>query len=69
MSEIQVLAIGTTVIVDGEIPAVIRGVSIRGPHRVSYDCVWWDERTRKSEWLDADEFEVKEPRLQVVKFA
>lgn len=60
--EIEVLAIGTEVTIDGDIPAVIRRIEIRGMgdnKLISYECVWWDERVRKTEWLEADEMKPK----------
>ena len=56
---IEVLEIGTEVLIDREIPAVIRGITIYNDHWVKYLVIWWDERKRYEEWLPADEFEVK----------
>jgi hypothetical protein len=55
VDSIEVLAIGTQVIIDGEIPATIRAVTIYSDTWIKYLCVWWDERTRREEWLLADE--------------
>jgi hypothetical protein len=55
------LDIGSEVIINGgaNIRARIRAIEIRGPQRLtSYQCVWWDERTLKSEWLYSDELEL-----------
>jgi hypothetical protein len=68
MSEIEVLAIGTEVTIDGDIPAVIRGITIYSPEWIKYECVWWDERSRKEEWLTIDEITVKTPATSTVKF-
>lgn len=67
---IEVLAIGTRVTIDAEIPATIRRIEIRGPQhdQISYECVWWDERTRKSEWLSPDELTTKESQHMPVTF-
>jgi hypothetical protein len=59
VSEIEVYAIGTAVIIDGDIPATIRAFTIYSDTWVKYCCVWWDERTRKEEWLTADEIQFK----------
>jgi hypothetical protein len=56
---IEVLANGTEVVIDREIPAVIRGVTIYSEHWIKYLVVWWDERRRFEEWLTTEEFEVK----------
>lgn len=65
---IEVYAIGTQVTIDGDIPAVIRGVTIYSPAWVKYLCVWWDERQRKEEWLTEDEIAVSEKSHQTVTF-
>lgn len=64
----EVLAIGTSVIIDGDIPAVIRGITIYSDTWVKYCCVWWDERNRREEWLTADEIQVKNGQHASVKF-
>lgn len=55
--EIEILAVGTEVTIDKDIPAHVRRVEIRGINhqQISYECVWWDERVRKAEWLERDE--------------
>lgn len=68
MKDIEVLPIGTSVIIDGDIPAVIRGITIYSEHWIKYDCVWWDERTRKDEWLTVDEIKVKDSTRSTVRF-
>jgi len=68
MSEVEVLAIGTHVIIDGDIPATVRGIWIRAANYIQYDCVWWDERSRKSDWLTIDEIQVKDNITAAVKF-
>ena len=55
MDNIEVLAIGTQVVIDAEIPATIRAVTIYSPTHIKYLCVWWDERSRREEWLLPDE--------------
>lgn len=58
---IEVLSIGSEVVIDGDIPAHVRGITIYSEHWVKYQCVWWDERTRKEEWLTIDEITPKDP--------
>lgn len=65
---IEVLSIGTPVIIDGDIPATIRAVTIYSEHWIKYLCVWWDERNRREEWLTADEIQVKNGQHTSVKF-
>lgn len=53
----DVFEIGTEVLLDGKIPARITSINLRGTeHRITYEVTWWDERTRKSEWVDPLEF-------------
>lgn len=68
MSAIEVHAIGTHVIIDGDIPATIRAVTVYSPAWIKYLCVWWDERNRKEEWLTEDEIQVRTPSAQTIKF-
>lgn len=68
MNEIEVLAIGTAVTIDGDIPAVIRAITIYSEHWVKYNCVWWEERNRREEWLTIDEITVKEASLLPIRF-
>lgn len=65
---IEVFSLGTEIQVDGEIPAVIRGITIYNEQWVKYLCVWWDERQRKEEWLAPDEFTLAAPAHTAVKF-
>lgn len=55
---IEIWAPGTSVKMDGEIPAKIRGVTIYSEMWIKYLCVWWDNRIRHEEWLQEDEFTV-----------
>ena len=59
-SDRSVLEIGSSVnigTVDDPIPAVIHAVSLRGKGGAvaQYECVWWDGKTRKAEWVDERE--------------
>ena len=58
MQSLVVYGNGTKVKINGEIEATLQGVTIYSPVWVKYLCVWWDEHTRKEEWLHEDEFEV-----------
>jgi hypothetical protein len=61
----KVFKIGTKVKVGGDIPAIIVGIAIY-TSSVDYKVVYWDDRTRKSEWvaeseiLLVDEYETKQ---------
>lgn len=65
---IEVYEIGTAVTIDKDIPATIRAVTIYSPTWIKYLCVWWEERTRKEEWLLADEIKTAAEPRQTVKF-
>jgi hypothetical protein len=52
MKELEVIEIGSSVMLDGEIPATVTGLEVRGAeHLLTYQVTWWDERSRKSEWV------------------
>ncbi len=61
---IEVYAIGTRVTLDNDIPAYITAINIRG-RNVSYECNWWDERTRKSDWFTEHEFRASNQRQMI----
>lgn len=63
-----VYEIGQPVIIDGDIPATIRSITIYNSEWIKYLCVWWDERTRKEEWLSEEEFRPSEPKEQPIHF-
>ena len=48
--DIELIPAGTEVKVGDDIEAVVTAACIRDLD-VTYECVWWDGRTRKSEWL------------------
>ena len=70
MTEMSVLEIGSKVLLDGEIPATVTAINVRGvEHRLTYEVTWWDERTRKSEWVDPFEIEPKQVSARTLRFA
>lgn len=58
VNELSIYRHGAEVLVDGNIPARITAVEIRGD-LVTYQCCWWDERQRRSEWVSAEEVKPK----------
>ena len=63
MTTIEIIPIGSKVFLGGEILATVQAVEIRGePPSLTYQCVWWDERTRKSEWVRPDEIQLEKQR-------
>lgn len=71
MITIEIIPVGSKVFLDGEIVATIHAVEIRGmPHSLMYQCIWWDERMRKSEWVRPDEIQLekqKTPHWSIAK--
>lgn len=66
---IEVYEIGSQVVIDGEIPAIVTAISVRGiEHRLQYEVTWWDERTRKSEWVEPFEIRAQEAKTRTMKF-
>lgn len=53
----EVLMLGTEVIVGDDIPAKITGICIK-PGSITYECSWWSGRDKKLEWMY--DFEFKE---------
>lgn len=71
MSTIQVYELGSECLIDGEIPARITAVSLRpalNSVRVSYEVTWWDERSRKCEWVEPGEVKPKTERSGTLHF-
>ena len=66
----SVIEIGSTVSIgtnDDPIGAVVQAVSLRGKGGAvaQYECVWWDGKTRKSEWVGEDEIiQVTQPNAR-----
>ena len=50
----ELIAIGEPVLV-GDIKVEVAEILIRSRNSISYKVVWWDGRTRKSEWLESFE--------------
>ena len=49
---LQVMQLGSPIIIGESIPARIVGIAIDIKMRITYRCAWWDGRTRHSEWLE-----------------
>lgn len=68
---IEVFELNSEVLIDGEIPAFITAISIRPAGegvRVSYEVTWWDERTRKCEWVEPYEIKPKSDKRSSLSF-
>lgn len=65
----EVYDIGSQVLIDGDIPATITSINIRGmEHRLTYEVMWWDERNRKTDWLDPFEIRPQEVKHRQITF-
>lgn len=51
---IEVIRPSSTVLIGGDIEAIVLDYSIRA-HQVQYHVAWWDGRGRHEEWLDRTE--------------
>jgi len=66
---LEVFEIGSHVVIDGEIPAIVTAINVRGTeHRLQYEVTWWDERTRKSEWVEPFEIKPKDAKTRTMTF-
>lgn len=68
----EVYELGSQCMIDGEIPAIITGVNIRpaesGSVRIMYEVTWWDERSRKVEWLEPFEVRPQDAKHRQITF-
>lgn len=52
-SEMQILCAGAAVLIgpeDDQVEALVAAACLRGD-AVTYECIWWEGKTRKVEWL------------------
>jgi uncharacterized protein YodC (DUF2158 family) len=57
---LQLLSIGRTVKLAGDVQAVITSINISDKHHVTYKCTWWNGLSRQSEWVESFELEPME---------
>lgn len=62
---IEVFQIGSPVYIGEHIEAKVLAISIYEHNRVSYQVVWWDGNTRKTDWLES--FEVQPHKGEITK--
>lgn len=66
---LDVIEIGSFVTLDKDIPATVTAISIRSKaHAVSYECTWWDERNRKTEWVTPEEVQPRDANRRTLRF-
>jgi sugar lactone lactonase YvrE len=56
-TDLEVYRPGSEVRIGKDISAIVNAVCISANGRVTYEVVWWDGRTRKSDWLASCEVE------------
>ena len=56
-TEMNVLALGTTVRLSDDLTGIVTQICILGQNHVRYEVAWWDGNTRHSQWFES--FEVK----------
>ena len=59
---LSIIEPGTSVLIGDDIPAVVMGVLIRANKSVTYECSWWNGRTREEKWLAECEVEMADGR-------
>lgn len=69
MAALEVYEIGSSVVIDGEIPGTVTGIIVRGQeHRLQYEVTWWDERSRKSDWFEPFEIRATDAKTRTMHF-
>lgn len=63
---IEVYAVGSTVLLGDVISAQVVTVEI-SENGVRYECVWWDDRTRNLEWLNAWEVRPDNDKARITR--
>lgn len=67
VKDLEVIEIGSPVMLDGDIPATVTALEVRGvEHLLTYQVTFWDERNRKSEWVTPQEIKHAEQRRKIV---
>lgn len=63
----EVYDIGTDVVIYGPgIRAKIKGICIESDAKIkTYKCVWWEKDRKREEWLEKEEFGVKNNKGKV----
>lgn len=56
-------AVGSWVCIADNTKAQVRQICISEEDNIEYECVWWNEATRNTEWLSAFEVRAVETTL------
>lgn len=65
MDTIQVIALGSDVLVGGDIPAKVLAVTI-GEGYVAYKCSWWGDNQHYTDWVSSLEVSEKTQNSRLV---
>lgn len=69
MLAMEVIEIGSDVTIDNDIPAIVTALEVRGAeHLLTYQVTWWDERTRKVEWVTPREVKATQAKRRTLQF-
>lgn len=69
-SPIEVIPVGSIVYIGDDVPATVMAIWIRANNHVSYECSWWNGRSREEKWVEAFEVHKTEKTVrQKVGFA
>lgn len=52
MIEIEVISIGSTVVIGEEIKGTVVGVCIRAKNYINYEIAWWNDNVRHLAWVE-----------------
>lgn len=67
---LRIYPVDSEVVIGDDIQARITAVCLRGlaGTSVTYECVWWDGRSRRSEWLTESEIKSQENTIVGIGF-
>jgi hypothetical protein len=66
---IEVLEIGTEVIIRDKVKAHISAIQIRDNNNICYECVWWNGSQRFEVWLNQFEItSINETKSRILGF-
>lgn len=65
---ITVIPIGEPVLIGGNVPAVVTGITIRSGDHVTYEVSWFDGATHYCQWLESLEVSTREKRRTSIGF-
>lgn len=58
MKTVVVYAVGSSVTIGNDIPAIITAAILRARDHVAYECSWWNGRSHECKWLEEREIKM-----------